>query len=209
MYQDILAKLKHHTPIEIGKHHTYAVLLPIVTIDGKDQILYEVRSQLVSQPGEVSFPGGAVEAGESLEAAAVRETCEELRLDPDKIKVLGKLGSLVNARATIHCYVGYLEIQSLEDLDPNEEVDRLFTLSIDQLKGHQPYYHRLQQEISLGSDFPYDRVPHGQSYQFKRDSRKVPFYLDLEENLWGLTANFTDAFMEMMTAEDQGRKDPE
>ena len=54
----------------------YSVLIPIVNTDSGDALLMEVRSLLVKQSGEVCFPGGRIEKGETPEAAAVRETCE-------------------------------------------------------------------------------------------------------------------------------------
>lgn len=68
---------------------SYAVFIPIIEVDGKDHILFEVRSKIVSQPGEVSFPGGKVEEGEDFKDAAIRETMEELRLDSSDITYLG------------------------------------------------------------------------------------------------------------------------
>ena len=81
--EDIRNKFKNHTPI--GEHwaHHYAVILPVVDLDdGKGpQILYEVRaSDLDRQPGEVCFPGGQIEAGETPLEAALRETEEELAI---------------------------------------------------------------------------------------------------------------------------------
>ena len=39
--------------------------------------------------GQVSLPGGAQEAGESLEETALRETCEELSVDPASVQIIG------------------------------------------------------------------------------------------------------------------------
>jgi 8-oxo-dGTP pyrophosphatase MutT (NUDIX family) len=55
----------------------YAVLIPFVTTEEGKALLLEVRSQLVKQPGEICFPGGRVEAGETPVETAVRETCED------------------------------------------------------------------------------------------------------------------------------------
>ena len=60
----------------------YAVLIPWVKKEDGDALLLEVRSEKVKQPGEVCFPGGRVEPGETTAEAAVRETCEELGLTP-------------------------------------------------------------------------------------------------------------------------------
>ena len=68
----------------------YAVLIPFVTTEEGKALLLEVRSQLVKQPGEMCFPGGRVEAGETPVETAVRETCEELGLKPEDIEVISE-----------------------------------------------------------------------------------------------------------------------
>ncbi|MBP3897435.1 MAG: CoA pyrophosphatase [Mogibacterium sp.] len=68
----------------------YAVLIPFVTTEEGKALLLEVRSQLVKQPGEICFPGGRVEAGETPVETAVRETCEELGLKPEDIEVFAE-----------------------------------------------------------------------------------------------------------------------
>ena len=68
----------------------YAVLVPFVTTEEGKALLLEVRSQLVKQPGEICFPGGRVEAGETPVETAVRETCEELGLKPEDIEVISE-----------------------------------------------------------------------------------------------------------------------
>ena len=43
----------------------YAVLIPLVRTESGDALLMEVRSEKVRQPGEVCFPGGRSECGET------------------------------------------------------------------------------------------------------------------------------------------------
>lgn len=73
----------------------YAVLIPWVKTESGNALLLEVRSQKVRQPGEVCFPGGRVEPGETTAEAAVRETCEELGITADKITDVTELEPLV------------------------------------------------------------------------------------------------------------------
>ena len=60
--------------------------------DGETTIVYtRRRDDLRSHPGQISFPGGRVDAGETVEQAAVREAHEEVALDPSAIEILGRL----------------------------------------------------------------------------------------------------------------------
>jgi len=93
--EDIRNKCKDRT--SLGEHwsHHYAVILPVIDLDdGKGpQILYEVRAQkLDRQPGEVCFPGGQIESGETPLEAALRETEELLRDPMSRAVVLGEIG---------------------------------------------------------------------------------------------------------------------
>ena len=67
--------LKHHIPKRIGeeKETSFAVLIPLIKKEDGYHVLFEVRAKhLNKQPGEVCFPGGKVEPGESTYEAAVR-----------------------------------------------------------------------------------------------------------------------------------------
>ena len=101
MQSTIEKAIKSYSPKPIGEEKAYAVLLPLITIDNEWHVLYEVRSETISQPGEVSFPGGRIEAGESPQEAAVRETHEELNIPTEAITVLGEIDYLVQNHRTI------------------------------------------------------------------------------------------------------------
>lgn len=69
-----------------------AVLVPIVLHEGAPSVLLTLRSgHLSSHAGQVSFPGGRIEPGETPEAAALREAAEEVGLDPRLPEILGRL----------------------------------------------------------------------------------------------------------------------
>lgn len=198
MQEDIKFILDHYTPKPIGQQRQYAVLIPLLEVDGDWQVLYQVRSEHISQPGEVAFPGGRVEEGESLSEAAVRETCEELNIAPAQIELLGEIDYLAHQTRTVHCFVAKLDIPDWRALSPNEEVAQLFTVPLDRLMAEQPTYYRLTSQALPDQDFPFDRIPQGRAYPFSGSSRRIPFYDQLEPTIWGLTALFTHHFTQIL-----------
>jgi 8-oxo-dGTP pyrophosphatase MutT (NUDIX family) len=59
-------------------------------------VLTRRSPDLDAHAGQVSFPGGRIEAGDrSAEEAALRETFEELGVAPERVQVLGRLDDLV------------------------------------------------------------------------------------------------------------------
>lgn len=66
-----------------------AVLIPIVDRPKPGLLLTVRTSTLRHHAGQIAFPGGRIEAGESAEQAALREAHEEVGLDPALVRVLG------------------------------------------------------------------------------------------------------------------------
>jgi 8-oxo-dGTP pyrophosphatase MutT (NUDIX family) len=78
--------------------------------DGPHLLLTRRATGLRSHSGEVSFPGGRRDPGESLLDAALREAVEEVALDTTSVEVLGELDHLmtITSGAFIVPYVGVL-----------------------------------------------------------------------------------------------------
>ncbi|KAF9563951.1 hypothetical protein CPC08DRAFT_705669 [Agrocybe pediades] len=76
------------------KTRNAAVLIPFCNVDNEPGLLLEVRAKtLRSHSGEISFPGGRVDETDStLVNAALRETQEELGIDPRRVEILGRIG---------------------------------------------------------------------------------------------------------------------
>jgi 8-oxo-dGTP pyrophosphatase MutT (NUDIX family) len=70
-----------------------AVLVPVVQRAGEATLVFIRRSEeLVRDAGHVAFPGGHLEPGERAVDAALRESQEEIGLDPALVEVIGSLG---------------------------------------------------------------------------------------------------------------------
>ncbi|KAG9001490.1 hypothetical protein FRB94_006568 [Tulasnella sp. JGI-2019a] len=104
-----------------------AVLIPLCNMNGHPGILYEVRGKLRHHAGEVSFPGGKVdEVDVSYLSAALRETHEEIGIEPERIEVLGQMGPSVLSLTGLRVYpfVGFIHPLPLARpsyLDPSDE----------------------------------------------------------------------------------------
>lgn len=73
-----------------------AVLLPLIQRHGQWHLVFTQRSmEVTTHKGQISFPGGVEEnEDKSSLAAALRETHEEIGLEPQSITVLGYLPGL-------------------------------------------------------------------------------------------------------------------
>jgi 8-oxo-dGTP pyrophosphatase MutT (NUDIX family) len=69
-----------------------AVLIPIVARP-EPTLLFTIRTDtLSSHKGQIAFPGGSIDPGDgSAAAAAVRETHEEIGIEPAEIEIVGEL----------------------------------------------------------------------------------------------------------------------
>ncbi|SFN21586.1 8-oxo-dGTP pyrophosphatase MutT, NUDIX family [Formivibrio citricus] len=109
-----------------------AVLIGIVThLSGPTVLLTRRALNLNKHPGQVSFPGGAIEPEDAdAVAAALRETHEEIGLMPERVRVLGEMGSYVTASAfRVTPVVGLVRPGFLLKPDPRE-VAEVFELPL-------------------------------------------------------------------------------
>lgn len=200
------------TIINDGEAKESAVLLPIVEMEDKLYILFEKRSALVSQPGEICFPGGRVDQDdESYEACAVRETIEELGFDKDDITVLGKMGVLVSHhRSAIHCYVGFLHWRDVYHKRYNpDEVEEIMLVDIDQLNTCEPDTYQVKvKAVAYEEDndgnrrelFPAKALGMPKMYEDEWDMgyRSIVSYDLGNIKIWGLTGYILRHFLKLI-----------
>ena len=85
----------------------YFVIMPLLTeIDGELHFILNKRAAGVNQPGDICFPGGHVEPGESFTEAAIRETWEETGLTIEDPRLCGvkQFQTADNARYVVFFY---------------------------------------------------------------------------------------------------------
>lgn len=177
-----------------------AVLVPVIDGPAGSEIVLEVRAKtLDAQPGEVSLPGGHVETGETPEAAAVRETCEELLVDPPAIRRVSPFATIEGpgGHALAACAA---MLEGYEGTFSQDEVERTFRLPVAWLLEHDPEVHHVRLEPVFDEGFPFDLVPGGRSYPWRWGSRDIPFYRGTDPLVWGATARVLAAFADAVRA---------
>ena len=148
-----------------------AVLIALADGPTGAEVLLTKRSmQLTNHRGEISFPGGRVDADESFEQTAVREAHEEVSLAGDRVEIAGRLDPLstVVSRSYIVPVVGAVRGGAPELVASAAEVDRILWVPLAELTRADTY-----QEEWWGTA-PLDRP-------------MFFFHLD-DETIWGATA---------------------
>jgi 8-oxo-dGTP pyrophosphatase MutT (NUDIX family) len=67
-----------------------AVLVPIVDRAEPTVLLTRRSDALSKHAGQIAFPGGRIDPGETAEAAALREAEEEVGLSPERVTLIGR-----------------------------------------------------------------------------------------------------------------------
>ncbi|MBQ6342251.1 MAG: CoA pyrophosphatase [Anaerolineaceae bacterium] len=164
-----------------------AVLIPLVEIDGKIHVVFEIRGEGIAQADEVSFPGGHVEQGETAEHAAVRETCEELLISQEKVEILAPMHRMTDrGNLIIDSFLGV--IHNYNGSYSKDEVSRIFTVSLDWLLEYEPEIYSAETALHPGDDFPFALIPGGRDYKFIYFPKRFFFYRTQNAVIWGLTA---------------------
>jgi len=167
-----------------------AVLVPLVQRAGEWRLLFELRSRnLKRQPGEICFPGGAIEpADESPEDAAVRECCEELGLDEERVTVIAPLDPFVSgSHVLVHPFLGRLAEESSLQPDP-DEIEELLEVPLDFFLQTPPEVHLVETVLRPLPGFPLGRVPAVYAKDWGRQQSSVYFYQYGDHTIWGLSA---------------------
>lgn len=177
-----------------------AVLIPLVERGSEISILFEIRNASIAQGGEICFPGGRVEQGETPEETAVRETAEELALPTEGVEMISPLFEKVGPDGgCVSVFLGRL--RSYHGTWSESEVERIFLLPVNELLDFAPRIHDDEMVTVTGEDFPYELIPNGRDYPFRKMVRRFYFYETADGVIWGLTAELLYHFLELLRRE--------
>jgi 8-oxo-dGTP pyrophosphatase MutT (NUDIX family) len=156
-----------------------AVLVPLVWHDDEWHLLFTRRTDKVeSHKGQVSFPGGACDAGETMpEETALREAEEEIGIDPKDVRVLGRMANLITITYfRVTPVVGVVKWPTVLRVGEHE-VARVFTIPLGWLANAS------------------------NRWQFERQGGKrglIAYHPYDGELLWGATARMTVDFLNVL-----------
>jgi len=141
-----------------------AVLVPLVDRPGGMTVLLTQRTaHLNDHAGQISFPGGRIEASDaSPQAAALREAFEEIGLPEDRVEPIGRLDEYETRTGfLIHPIVGILRPPFPLRADPFE-VAEIFEVPLSFILDSQN--HRIESRVFKGYERQFYVLPYEGRY---------------------------------------------
>lgn len=171
---DVAARVQEGRPTRPGSRR--AAVLVMLGQTGRDVTFTERAAHMRTHAGQMSFPGGALEPGETPVEAALREAQEEVGLDPSRVTVLGQLppAHVAASGFDVAGIVGTWDgADDLLAIDPNE-VAAIHRFGVDELADPA---HRATWRIGNGHQGP-------------------AFVMD-DIFIWGFTAHLVDCLLDL------------
>ena len=152
----------------------------------------KIKFTLIQRPdysgthgGQISFPGGKNEAGESLKETALRETFEEIGIEKDKIQIIGELSQVYvpPSNFLISPFIAFMKECPMFITD-EKEVKKLLEIDLNELLKEDVIQ---EKDIILGENTE------------NAIKIKVP-YLDLHNHtVWGATGVILSEFRDLIS----------
>lgn len=156
------------------------VLIPVMQRAASLSVLLTQRSaELKHHAGQVSFPGGRMEEHDAdVRAAALRETHEEVGIEPEQVTIIGFLGAMPTITGyAVTPVVGLVSDTAELEID-HTEVEYTFEVPLDFV-------------LDEANEQRVERDFHGRRF------RMVEFHYE-EQRIWGATAQMLITFRELV-----------
>jgi 8-oxo-dGTP pyrophosphatase MutT (NUDIX family) len=165
--------------IDAPQFRRAAVLIPLIASPQGWSLLFTRRAEnMAAHSGQISFPGGGVEAGERFEDAARREAEEEVGIPPRVVEVFGRLDDLITHSGFLVAPFPAIVHERIDYVMQAAEVVETFEVPVDALLD--------------------ERNPEVRYVPFR--SRRYPayFYHHGPYEIWGLTGRMLKAFLDLV-----------
>ena len=171
MLEQLQQRLQNHAYRTLDAHLPQAaVLIPLLQSKSGPKLIFTRRAtHMNTHSGEVAFPGGKMDDTDpNLCWTALRESREEINLDPGQVQIIGRCGSVVSRYGLeVTPFVGFID--EPPNLQANtQELDRIFFVPVDFL-------------LNQGNL----KIDH---WQLANKTYRMPSFQYKEYHIWGLTA---------------------
>lgn len=165
--------------IDAPEHRRACVLIPLLRNGPEWSILFTRRAEnMAAHSGQVAFPGGGLEAGETLEQAATREAEEEVGIPQQQVELIGRLDDMItNSGFLVAPFVGIVHA-SVDYVMQESEVVEIFEVPIEALLD--------------------PRNPEVRYVAFRTRHYPAYFYLYGRYEIWGLTGRMLKGFLDLV-----------
>lgn len=195
--------LKNRVPRPIGwsARRDCGVVIPIIREKEQYFVLFERRAGgLKTQPGEICFPGGSMEPGESPQETALRELSEELLVKPEQAEIVMACDYLeIPAGFTVYPFLA--EIKDYQGTFSADETEEIIKIPFQWFFDHEPLCCMAKILTVPEEPFPYEMIPQGREYRWREGRYDVMFYQYQDLIIWGMTAKMMKSCVDILREE--------
>lgn len=165
--------------IEAPQYRRACVLITLTRSTAGWSVIFTRRSEhLTAHSGQIAFPGGVVEHGESLLDAAVREAQEEVGIPPAQVEIIGRLDDVVTNSGFLVAPFAAVIREPVPYVLQASEVVEVFEVPVESL-------------LDL-------RNPEVRYVTFRNRRHPAYYYRHQHYEIWGLTGRMLKGFLDVV-----------
>ena len=175
----VILRSRPAVEIHAPQHRRACVLIPLIRNGAGWSILFTRRSEhLAAHSGQIAFPGGSVEQGETLERAAMREAEEEVGIPSQHVELIGRLDDVITHSGFLVAPFAGVIHEPIEYVMQEAEVVEVFEVPLEAL-------------LDV-------RNPEVRYVPFRGKQYPAYFYRHQAYEIWGLTGRMLKAFLDVV-----------